>query len=113
MAQDDPLKMKDWHEKGYWNKVSLSRSRTLRVPWHFMEDLLKQDFGKNADKVTAKTVLIIGDQESKRRLKDNKELFDLLKCEKKLIILPNTPHVVAKKTENAKAFQETLKKILK
>jgi dipeptidyl aminopeptidase/acylaminoacyl peptidase len=102
----------DWKEKGYWDKFSESRGRTLRVPYNFMEDLLKQDFGKNADKVTAKTILIIGDQENKIRLEDNEKLFDLLKCEKELIILPNTPHVVAKTLENAKTFRKALERVL-
>lgn len=111
-AQHDPEELKDWKERGYWDKVSEARGRTLRVPYNFVEDLIKYDFGAKADRISAKTILIIGGQENQIRLDDNKKLFDLLKCEKEFIILPNTPHVVAKTPENAKTYREALEKIL-
>lgn len=110
--QHNPQEMIEWKEKGYWDKVSQSRGRTLRVPYSFVENLNQYDFGTNANKITAKTVLVIGDQENDIRLDDNKKLFDLLRCDKKLIILPNTPHVMAKTAENARTFREALEKVL-
>lgn len=111
-AQHDPKEMLEWKEKGYADKISKSRGRVLRIPYNFVEDLMRYDFGVNVGKITARTVLMIGDQENKIRLDDNQKLFEMMSCEKELIILPNIPHVVAKIPENAKIFAEALAKIL-
>lgn len=112
IQDNDPQKLRDWKETGYWDKVSKSRGRTLRMPYGFMEDLCRQDLAANAANITAKTILMIGDQENKRRLVDNQKLLDLLECEKTFILLPNMPHVVAKAPENAKTYREALIRVL-
>jgi pimeloyl-ACP methyl ester carboxylesterase len=102
--------MAKWKADGFYNKVSKSRG-TLRVPYNFYMDLERYDFIQNAGKITARTVLIIGDQDDARRLDWNRTIFDALKCDKELIILPNTPHAVAGTPENAKTFRGALERV--
>ncbi|MDR1027235.1 MAG: NUDIX domain-containing protein [Rickettsiales bacterium] len=109
---DDPEKYADWKAAGYWDKVSASRGRTLRVPYNFIEDLQNHDFGAKAARITAPTFLIIGELEKPQRITDNKKLFDMLRVKKEFIILPNTPHAVAKTAENEKAYRNALAHIL-
>ncbi|MDD4556044.1 MAG: alpha/beta hydrolase [Alphaproteobacteria bacterium] len=104
LIQDNPKELKKWKTLGYWDKTSKSRGRTLRVPYSFIEDLMLYDFSKQIEKITAKTILIIGDLENDIRLQDNKNLLDRLTCKKELIILHDVPHVVAKKLEDEKNF---------
>lgn len=111
-AQSDSQEMITWKERGYFDKVSKSRGKTLRVPYHFMENLAQYDFAKNADRIIAKTILIIGDQENERRLDDNRELFNILTSEKEFILLPDTPHAIAKTHQNAETFRKALGNLL-
>jgi pimeloyl-ACP methyl ester carboxylesterase len=101
-----------WRATGYWDKVSESRGRTLRVPYGFVEDLEQYDFSKDIDKIKARTALIIGDREAPSRLELNRKLLDMLKVRKELIILPDTPHVVARTSENEKTYREALERVL-
>jgi pimeloyl-ACP methyl ester carboxylesterase len=100
-----PSHWEEWKQRGYRDKAS---GNPLRVPFRYAEDFEQYDFAKKADKVTARTVLIIGDLESPIRLDNNKKLFDLLQCEKELIILPGVTHYVAESASSAEKFRTAL-----
>lgn len=112
IAQSNKEDMKNWQEQGYFNKVSKLRNRTLRVPYNFINDLTKYDFAINVKNIKAKTILIIGDKEDQICLDDNQKLFNMLECEKELVILPNVPHNLAETVENAITFKEALENVL-
>lgn len=113
LKQDKPDFIENWKKTGYWNKVSQSRNRTLTVPYHFIEDLLKYDFAEKASQINAKTRLIIGALENEIRLADNKKLLEMLQCDKELVILPNTPHCPATTPDNAETYRSALQLALK
>jgi len=105
------IDLAEWKRKGYYNRAHVC-GKILRVPYSFREDVEQYDFAKNAGKVTARTIIIIGDQENPMRLDDNRELLRMLsKCRREFILLPNTPHVVAETPENAKTFREALRTV--
>lgn len=113
LKQTDTQIIKDWKKTGIFNKFSKSRNKTLSIPYNFIEDLKKYNFLKKADKITAKTILMIGDLENQLRLDDNLKLYKKLKCEKELIILKNTPHNPTKTKDNEKLFRLKIRNILK
>lgn len=109
--QKDPNDIKHWQETGIFLKHTTRQKEPYKVPYSFLEDLETYDFIKNIDKITAKTILVIGDDEHKVRLDDNKEIFEKLTCEKELIILPNVPHAIAKKPEHEELYKQVLNNI--
>ncbi|MGN0929122.1 MAG: alpha/beta hydrolase [Alphaproteobacteria bacterium] len=112
LKQTDIQTIKNWKNTGFFNKFSKSRNKSLYIPYNFIKDLKKHNFLKKANKITAKTILIIGDLENKIRLDDNNKLYKKLNCEKEFIILKNTPHSVAKTSNNANQFRTEIRKIL-
>lgn len=106
--QKDPKFMHDWKENGYFSKTTSRSPNKFVVPYSFLEDLLKYDFIKNADKITAKTILVVGDQEHQVRLDDTNDLFNKLTCDKNLIILPGVPHALTKTPKHEQMYKETL-----
>ena len=109
--QKDPKEMQDWKDNGYFYKYSSRRVEPFKVPYSFLEDLKTYDFIANADKITADTILIIGDQEHQVRLDDNTELFNKLTCKKELIILPGVPHALTKTKEHEDLYRKALDKV--
>ena len=98
-------------EKGYFDKVSKSTGRTLRIKSHYIEDMKQymfEDFVKN---IIADTYLIIGTADSEYHIGNNKKLYDLLTCKKELIILDGVPHDLANTPETKEKFTNALKNI--
>ncbi|MCL2439045.1 MAG: alpha/beta hydrolase [Alphaproteobacteria bacterium] len=101
-----PACMEKFKADGYYDKTS---GNPLRVPYAYFVDLARYDFAPKARNITARTILIIGDMESQIRLDDNERLFELLKCEKELVILPGVGHELAGTPENEAKFRAAVR----
>lgn len=103
---------KDILEKGYYDQVSKSTGRVLRINKNYLDDLLQYNIADMINKITAKTYVICGLKDSEYHIENNKKLFELLTCKKELYLLPDVPHDLANTPETKVVFTETLKVIL-
>lgn len=100
-------------KEGCFKKVSKSTGKVLIINKCFLDDVKNIDLSKYISKIKAKTYVIVGLDDSEINVKSSKDCFDLLNCEKELILLPNTPHDLANTPDTKAQFKDTMMKILK
>lgn len=99
-------------EKGYYDQVSKSTGRVLRINRNYIDDLLKYYFNDLVKNVKSKTYVICGLKDSEYHIENCKKLYDLLNCEKEIHLLPEVPHDLANTPETKALFTETLNAVL-
>lgn len=104
---------KDILEKGFFDQVSKSTGRVLRIRKNYLDDVEGYDLSEMVKNITADTHLIVGLKDSEYHIENNKKLFALLTCKKSLQLLPDVPHDLANTPENKEAFEKALEKIWK
>lgn len=97
---------------GYYDQVSKSTGRTLRIYKNYLDDFEMYDFTNKIKKINTPTFLVVGELDNKKYIDVNYNVFDNLKCKKGIFILPNTPHDTANTPETKKLFSETITQIL-
>lgn len=103
---------KDILEKGYFDQISKSTGRVLRINRNYLDDLLSYDLTTQVGKIVAETHLIVGLKDSEYHIENNKKLFQLLNCKKSLQMLDGVPHDLANTTEDKEKFLKALEKVL-
>ena len=98
---------------GYYDKVSKSTGRVLRIKKAWVDDVNKIDLTNYIPRITAQTYVIVGLKDSEKHINCAKQMFELLKCKKQLVLLPNVPHDLANAPESKEIFTEQLKNIFK
>ncbi len=79
-------KVAEWKKKGF---VMVDGKK---LSYHFFEDGLGQDVYSAAQKISCPTLIVHGEKDSIVPVKQSKKLFDSLKCEKKIEIIPEADH---------------------
>ncbi len=102
---------KDILEKGYFDQVSRSTGRVLRINKNYLDDVEKYDLSEQVKNITADTHLIVGLKDSDYHIENNKKLFELLQCKKSLQLLEDVPHDLANTPENKEEFENALENI--
>lgn len=98
-------------EKGYYDQVSKSTGKTLRIYKNYLDDFEKYNFIPLVKNITAETHIICGLLDSQYHINNNKELYYLLTCKKSLQLLPDVPHDLANTPETKETFTKALEKI--
>lgn len=99
--------------QGYYDQVSKSTGRTLRIYKNYLDDMADYDFSKFVHKIIAETHLIIGLEDSEYRIESNKKLYDLLTCKKTIQWLSGVPHDLANTPETKDMFTKAMQNIFK
>lgn len=99
--------------QGYYDQVSKSTGRTLRIYRNYLDDMANYDFSKFVHKITAETHLIVGLKDGEYRIESNKRFYDLLACEKTIQWLSGVPHDLANTPETKDKFTKAMQNIFK
>lgn len=102
---------KDILEKGYFDQVSRSTGRVLRIRKNYLDDVEAYNLTEDVKKIKADTHLIVGLKDSEYHIENNKKLFELLQCKKSLQLLPGVPHDLANTPEDKEKFTKALENI--
>lgn len=104
--------LENWRKTGWYPKKSSTKEDVvLQVPYAYIDEVLAYDLTKNADKITAKTVLINGDSDTSCPLEIARIFYDKLKCDKRLVVLKNTGHNVHRDPQSFADFTTALEEI--
>ena len=109
--KNDPIASKII-ENGYYDKLSKSTGRILKMTTAWVEDLKKLDLMPYIKKISAFTYVIIGSNDSETHLDNSKILFNSLNCGKDFVLLDGVPHDLANNERDKKLFTETIDNIL-
>ena len=112
LVENDEM-MKKIEEVGYFDKVSRSVNRTLRINKIFNDDVKTYDMTDKIKNIKAKTFVVQGLLDAEYIKKTAHEIYDLLECDKHLILLENTPHDLANTPQTKEIFTNTMRDILK
>lgn len=99
-------------EKGYYEQISKSTGRVLRIYKNYLDDMEKYDLTDAIKNITADTSVIVGLLDTEYHIDNCKKLYEMLNCKKELFLLPNVPHDLANTPETYALFKETLQNIL-
>ena len=102
---------KDILEKGYFDQVSRSTGRVLRINKNYLDDVEAYDLTEDVKNIKAETHLVVGLKDSEYHIENNKRLFNLLTCKKSLQMLEGVPHDLANTPEDKSKFVQALEKI--
>ena len=102
---------KDILEKGFYDQVSRSTGRILRIRKNYLDDLEKYYLTDHVKNIKAETHLIVGLKDSEYHIENNQKLYELLHCKKSLQLLPDVPHDLANTDDNKKIFIEALENV--
>ncbi len=103
--------MKHIEKYGFLEKVSRSTGKTLRINKIFNEDVKSYNLTKQIKNITATTYVVQGLCDEKYIIENNKQIYDMLNCEKQIYLLPNVPHDLANTQETKEIFENALKEI--
>ena len=95
-------------EMGYIERVSKSTGRSLRIYRNYPDDMENYNFYEIVENITARTFLISGSKDTEYRLVETEKLFNLLTCEKQLVILDDVPHDLANTEEHKQKLNKAL-----
>jgi len=109
-ANDDEM-LRAIAKNGFYDKVSKTTGRTLRMYKSFLDDVAKTDFTDAAKNITADTFLIVGTLDSENHIENNKKLYKLLQCKKTLMLLPDVPHDLANTPETKETFTKAMQQV--
>lgn len=97
---EDKEKIKDWEKSGWYIRESKSMPWLIKkLKWFHMEDRLKYDLLKEADKLTMPVLLIVWEKDEVTPLVHQKLLFDKLPWKKELCVIKDAEHSFIKKKE--------------
>lgn len=99
-------------ENGFYEQFSKSTGKTLRIYKSFLDDLKLYKFEDKIKNITAQTCVIIGELDTEYHIENAKQLYNLLECKKKFILLQNVPHDLANTPETRQLFTKTLQDYL-
>lgn len=101
-------KRKDILENGYYDQVSKSTGRVLRIQKNYLDDMEKWNLAPYAEKIEADTFIVMGSKDSEEHRANAQQLFDILRCKKELAVLPGVPHDLANTPETESEFKKAL-----
>jgi len=79
MREFKPEKLKNWKESGSFIHISKSQSGLeLKLPWHYIEELITHDLRPNASKITMPILFMVGENDDSCPSKYQKILWDLI-----------------------------------
>lgn len=108
---NDPM-MQEINKNGFFEKLSKSTGKVFRINDIFNKDVINYDFADQIKNITARTYVIQGLLDLDYIQKNSRTIYDLLKCDKKLILLENTPHDLVNTEETKELFTKTMEDIL-
>ncbi len=90
----DPDFLKEWEERGHYNKVSQTlEGKSGQVGWNLHQDMMKYDVLEFADQITCPVLLIAGSEEDAGTAPDvQRQLYDELGGKKDFHIVEGMPH---------------------
>ena len=109
---NDPM-MQEIEKNGFFEKLSKSTGEIFRINNIFNEDVKNYDFTNQIKNIKSKTFVIQGLLDLEYIQENSNTLYKLLECDKKLILLENTPHDLANTAETKRLFTKTMIDILK
>lgn len=83
--------IKEWKEKKY-KEYKLRNGRIFKVPWSHVQDRLKYDALKEANKLTMPVMIFVGDKDHITPLEHQKMMIDKILGKKKLVVFDDTSH---------------------
>ncbi|MFH1072309.1 MAG: alpha/beta fold hydrolase [Nanoarchaeota archaeon] len=84
--------MSSWKSTGWLFEKSLSKPGVIkRIPWSFMEELMRVDVTKQVKKLTMPVLLIVGENDEDH-VQDQKNLYRMLPGPKEFHIIKGAPH---------------------
>ncbi len=105
--------MKHVEQYGYFDKVSKSVGRTLRINKIFNDDIKQYDLAKAIKNIKADTYIIQGDLDVAHIKEVSSQIYNMLDTKKHFILLENTPHDLANTEQTKSLFTNTMIDILK
>lgn len=99
-------------QNGYYDKVSKSTGRILRMKMDWVEDLKKFDLLPYIKDISCRTYVVIGSKDSETHIENSKKLFELLNCEKEFVLLDGVPHDLANNDRDKELFSNTIDSVL-
>ena len=109
--KDDPI-ASQIIENGYYDKLSKSTGRILRMKSSWVDDLKDLDLLPYIKKIKAPTYVIIGSKDSETHINNSRILFDTLDCKKEFILLEGIPHDLANNDRDKELFSNTINSIV-
>ncbi len=107
--------IENWKKTGWFTKKSETNPKIIkRLPWSHMEDRLKYDLLKDADKLNMPVLFIVGEKDPGTPPKHQKIFYDKLPGKKEIHIIKGAPHTFRDKEhldEIKKIFLEWINKI--
>ncbi len=92
-VDDGPSRMDKWKEVGYEEQQSGSRPwLKAKIPWSHMEDRLKYDVLKGADRIKVPVLLVVGSADDITPVKHQQLFFDRIGSEKEIHVIDGAPH---------------------
>ncbi len=79
---------KDILEKGYYDQLSKSTGKVLRIYKNYLDDLAKWNLAPYAENIVANTFIVTGTEDSEWHKDNAQQLFNILNCKKELTFLP-------------------------
>jgi len=96
------LDVRKWKRAGYWD------SPYGRLKYSYYLDAIKySDVRKLAKRIRVPVLLVHGEDDEIVPVSQSERFFDLLKCEKELVILKHVPHRFLKKEELKRLYKIT------
>ena len=99
-------------KKGYFDKISKSTGRVLRMTPAYVEDMKQLDLTPQIEKITADTCILVGSKDTEKHLKNSTRLYQMLNCKKEFYKLEGIPHDLANTPHDKELFTKTLCDIL-
>lgn len=99
-------------KNGYYDKVSKSTGKVLRIKTAYLDDIKNLDITPQIENITANTYVVVGSKDNEKHLKNSKLLYQMLNCKKEFYLLNNIPHDLANTTHDKELFTKTIRDIL-
>ena len=99
-------------KNGYYDKISKSTGKVLRLTTAYVDDMKKTDISSQISKVTANTYVIVGSKDKEEHLKNSRYLYQMLNCKKEFYLLEDVPHDLANTPHDKELFTKTIREIL-
>ena len=98
---------------GFWSKHSESTGKTFKFYQNYYDDTAKYNLTNVVKNITANTFIVVGLKDAEAHIESNKQLYQLLKCKRELILLENVPHDLANTPETKEIFSKAISDLLK
>ena len=98
-------------QQGFYDQVSKSTGRVLRIGRKYIDEIARYNFADFVANITAKTEIIVGDEDNEWHKENCRHLYRLLNCEKNIQILAGVPHDLANTLETKDIFEKALENL--